>query len=173
MIVTGPREAGKSTFCRHLVELARAAGRSVAGIVCPAVFEDGQKMAIEAETLRSGLRRQLATRRQAGSALPGISTRRWQFDPAVLVWGNQQLRKATPCEVLIVDELGPLEFERGEGWVAGLSALDSGDYRWGVVVIRPELLSVARQRWPAAEVIVVEQVAESDPAAQALARRWF
>jgi hypothetical protein len=50
--------------------------------------------------------------------------------------------------VLIVDELGVREIERRQGWLAGLCAIDAGDYRWGVVIIRPELLSVALQRWP-------------------------
>jgi nucleoside-triphosphatase THEP1 len=28
------------------------------------------------------------------------------------------LKSATPCDLLVVDELGPLEFERREGWPA-------------------------------------------------------
>ncbi len=51
------------------------------------------------------------------------------------------LESATPCDLLIVDELGPLEFERNEGWPAGLAAIDSAAYKVGVVVIRPELLA--------------------------------
>jgi hypothetical protein len=54
-----------------------------------------------------------------------------------------------------------LEFERGEGWQAGLAAIDAGDYRLGVVVIRPELLDQARQRWPAARVIEISGVEQS------------
>jgi nucleoside-triphosphatase THEP1 len=74
----------------------------------------------------------------------------------VIAWGNEVLRAATPCDVLIVDELGTLEFDRGEGWLTGLSAIDAGDYRLGVVVIRPELLAVAQRRWPHAQVIAIE-----------------
>lgn len=157
-IITGPREAGKSTVCRHLIDLAREAGWQVGGLSCPAVFENGQKVAIEAEALQSGLRLQLAQLRQTDQPQTGVSTRRWQFDAEVLAWGNRVLGSATPCDLLVVDELGLLEFERGEGWTAGLTALDSGNYHWGVVVIRPELLAVAQQRWPTARVIVIEPV---------------
>jgi len=160
-------------FCRHLVDLARIAGWQVRGILCPAVFANGQKVAIEAEALPSGSRRQLATRRLAGQPQTGPATRRWQFDPEVVAWGNRILQQAPPCDLLVIDELGPLELERGEGWAAGLTALEGGDYRGAVVVIRPELLAAARHRWPTACVITIEQVSNSRPAAQKLAARLF
>jgi len=53
---------------------------------------------------------------------------------------------------LIVDELGPLEFEREEGWIAGVSAVDSGEYQAALVVIRPSLLMMASQRWKVSRV---------------------
>ena len=37
-------------------------------------------------------------------------------DAEVLAWGTRILQQATPCDLLVVDELGPLKFERGEGW---------------------------------------------------------
>jgi hypothetical protein len=51
-----------------------------------------------------------------------------------------------------VDELGPLEFNRGEGWIAGLAAVDSGNYQSALVVIRPSLLKMAGQRWKISRV---------------------
>lgn len=57
-----------------------------------------------------------------------------------------------PCDLLIVDELGPLEFNRGEGWIAGLTAVDSGSYQSALVVIRPSLLKMAYQRWEVSQV---------------------
>ncbi len=172
-IITGPRGAGKTTFCRHFIDLARQAGRQVDGMVCPAVFENGHKVAIEAEALATGLRLRLATAREPDRPQAGISTRRWFFETEVLAWGNRVLQQATPCEVLIVDELGPLEFERGQGWTGGLKAIDSGEYRWGLVVIRPELLAPARQRWPIAKIISITEPADSRPLATELAHRLF
>lgn len=172
-IITGPREAGKTVFCRHLIEAARTAGWRVGGMLCPAMFENDRKTGIEAEALHTGLRLQLASLRRADQPQSGLVTRRWQFDAEVLTWGNRMLGSATPCDLLVVDELGPLEFERDEGWTAGLAALDGGNYRSGVVVIRPELLDAARHRWPAAEVIIIEQATSSRPAAEQLAARLF
>jgi len=50
--------------------------------------------------------------------------------------------------LLIVDELGPLEFIHAKGWLSGLVALDSFRYRLALVVIRPELMEAAQTRWP-------------------------
>ncbi len=155
IIVTGPREAGKTTFCHRLIDESRRANQRIGGILCPPVFENGKKIAIDAQNLKTGEQRQLATLRTDRSSPRGPLTTRWRFDAAVLAWGNEVLQTATPCDLLIVDELGPLEFEQNTGWVAGLAALDAGQFRHGMVVIRPELLETARRRWPAARVIEI------------------
>ena len=58
---------------------------------------------------------------------------------------NQLLRNG---ELLLIDELGPLEFRGEGGFIAGFAAIDARHYRLAVVVVRPELLDAARQRWP-------------------------
>ena len=172
-IVTGEKGAGKTTFCGHLIERANAAGWQVGGILSAAVFENGQKTGIDTQDLCSGQRRHLATLRQRGQPALGPLTRRWNFDANVVAWANTVLQVATPCDLLVVDELGPLEFERGEGWSAGLTAVDSGAYRVGVVVIRPDLLAEAQRRWPAAGVIDITTNEHARTLVDTLARQLF
>lgn len=156
VIVTGARGSGKSRWCERLVAAATARGRRVAGVLSPAVFEDGHKVAIDLVDLTSGTRRRLAAPRRGEGE--GETTERWRFDPETVAWGNEVLRRTAgePHYVLVVDELGPLEFQRGAGLLAGLEALD--DRRGGVaiVVVRPSLLTHATERWPDALVIDVE-----------------
>lgn len=165
IIVTGDRGAGKTTFCARLIELARSGGRSIGGVLSPAVFVDDQKVAIDVIDLRSNQRRQLAVHNPTANYPLELY---WRFDADALAWGSQVLTASTPCEVLLVDELGVLEFERDQGWVAGLGAIDSGAYRLGVVVIRPELLLQARQRWPGARVLTIEGVDQAKSEADRL-----
>ena len=172
-IVTGERGAGKTTFCRYLVELARGTGWQVAGILSLPVFEHHQKIAIAAQDLRTGQQRWLAVRREVGQPVAGSATPGWRFDPVALAWGNRVLQTACPCDLLIVDELGLLEFERDEGWQAGLSAIDSDNYRWGLVVIRPELLAVSQRRWPIAKVIPITKNVDLHPMANRLAQQLW
>ncbi len=160
IIVTGDRGAGKTTFCTRLIELVRSGGRSIGGVVSPAVIVNGQKIAIDVIDLRSAERRQLAVFNPVANYPHELH---WRFDEAVLTWSNRVLSKSTPCDMLLVNELGVLEFERNQGWVAGLNAVDSGDYQLGVVVIRPALLRAALQRWPQAQVI---EIGDTDRAAR-------
>ena len=161
-LISGGRGAGKTTLCAAVIGRAQAAGWDVAGLLSPAVVTGGRKTAIAALDLRRGERRLLARARAAAAGEQDgespIRTRAWSFDPAVLAWGDRVLQAAVPCDLLVVDELGTLEFERGQGWLSGLAALDSGRYRQALAVIRPELLAAAQARWPAAQLVAVSAV---------------
>ena len=52
-------------------------------------------------------------------------------------------------DLLVIDEIGPLELLHGEGWTAALPLLNSPVYRVGLVVIRPELVETACRQLPA------------------------
>lgn len=155
-LLTAPRGAGKTTFCRALADEAQSAGWDVAGLLSPASFENGIKTGIRAENLRTGESRPLAIA-AAASHLP-LSTfhfplGNWLFDPSIFTWGNQTLETCLPSDLFIVDELGPLELLRGIGWVSALTALRQPTYRVGVIVIRPELVELAREILPVRDII--------------------
>lgn len=152
-LLSGPRQAGKTTLCRRLAEQARGRGWDVAGLLSPAILHAGIRTGIAVEDLRSGETRLLA---EAGPA-PALTLAqgRWRFDPAAVDWGNRVLANSLPCDLLIVDELGPLELERGLGWTAGLSVLRQNGYRRGLVVVRPELVVAARSLLPIRAVLAL------------------
>ena len=150
-IITGARETGKTRFCSHLIEKARSKDLDIAGLLSPPVFVNGVKTAIEVEDLRTGERKILARSRQ--DDLANIQTKRWSFDSEALNWGNDRLAEATPCDLLVVDELGLLEFERGGGWQNGITAIHSSKFQLAVVVIRPELIAKARVTFENAQVM--------------------
>jgi nucleoside-triphosphatase len=150
-IITGPFQVGKTHFCNNLVKVAQARGFKIAGVVCPPVFEEQIKTAITIEDLKTHETKTLATKRTTGSE--GLLTEHWAFDEEVLKWGNHVLAVTEDCDVLLIDELGPLEFNRGQGWQNGLQAIDKGEYKIALVVIRPALVETAIERWPNAKII--------------------
>jgi nucleoside-triphosphatase len=149
-LVTGERGAGKTNFCRAVAERARRAGWQVGGLLSPAVFDGGTKTGITMACLPAG-----------GSGSYPLASRRnqppftrvlgeWYFDPQVLEWGNIVLDglqntqgEKKILDLLVVDEIGPLEILRKEGWTAALPLLNGYHYRVGLVVIRPELVETA------------------------------
>lgn len=171
-LITGYRGSGKTSFCRKMVEAAREAGWKTAGLLSNPIFQDGVRTAIEAEDLLSGETRILATRTHSpDEGTPGV--RQWKFDGAALDWGSGVLASATPCDLLVVDELGPLEFDRGEGWQAGLEAVDSRQYAIAFLVIRAELLGDALARWGEANLIEIDTPEDSAHKAKVLSEQLF
>ena len=156
VLVTGARGTGKSHWCERLVALGRRRGWRVAGVLSPPAMAAERKVGIDLVDLASGARQRLAdVRRGAGE---GATTERWRFSDATVAWGNEVLRRAgeTAPDLLVVDELGPLEFQRGAGLWAGLAAVDDLARGVACVVVRPSLLDAALKRWPDAVVVDVE-----------------
>ncbi len=156
-IVSGPRGIGKTTWCTKVTEKAQSAGLSVAGILCPGEFEHGKKTAIHLTDISTREQRQLG--KHVAYCKDGIRVGNWLIDERAIAWGNQILSDAIGKELLIIDELGILEFERSGGFQEGMRILDNGCYKLALVVIRPELIEVALARWPGAEIIYIGEKA--------------
>lgn len=151
ILVTGLSGSGKTSWCTQIIKEAAALGHSVEGILSPGIFDSERKSGIEVVDLASGERKRLARLREEGRG--EISTPRWVFDPDALDWANQRLQNSAGSDLLIIDELGPLEFLRNKGLLAGLERLDQGQFQIACVVVRSSLLPKALQRWPSAHVV--------------------
>jgi len=142
VILTGPPGSGKTTTCCQLADRARRHGLDCAGLVCPARFEGPRKVGIDVLDLRTGERRLLA---EADDLPVALRTSGYRFDASALAWGAAVLAAACPCDLLIVDEIGPLELERGQGWVNALDVLRADSFRFAAVVVRPHLVNAFEQ----------------------------
>ncbi len=141
VVLSGASGCGKTTLCAGVAAAAGARGLAVAGLLTLPSRVDGGQAGLEVEDLASGERRPLAQARARPGPGARLATEGWRFDPEGLAWGTRALERACPCDVLVVDELGPLELVRNRGWTAGLDVLRAGCYRLALVVVRPSLLS--------------------------------
>lgn len=163
LLVTGSSGTGKTSWCQSVVNFAREESWSIAGLMSPPVMSDGHKVGIDLYDLQSDRRRRLATRTDsilAGrEAMPpgGVTVGDWSFDPRTLRWGNDILANVTSPDLLIVDELGPLEFRQQQGLQAAMRLIDDWRCNLTCVVIRPSLIGAARMRWPWSHILVVGQ----------------
>jgi hypothetical protein len=128
-------------------------GIDCSGIISPAIFDGQVKIGIACQDIRSNETKFLARLRNPEDA--GVTTKRWSFDPAVMHWTDDQLVKAVPCDLLIIDELGPLESEQDLGWRSGIHALESNLYHTALVIIRPSLLEIATHRFKPVQIIKI------------------
>jgi nucleoside-triphosphatase len=143
VLITGESGCGKTTLCAHVVAALKARGLDVAGVLTLPRFSDGKKIGMDVEDVRTGERGALADHCVFGAGTANLA---WKFDDAGLARGAQILREATPCDVLVIDELGPLELLRNTGWIHALDLLRACHYRLALVVVRPSLLVSLQMR---------------------------
>lgn len=160
ILVTGKSGAGKSTWCRTLVERALAVGITPSGLLSPAVFESGEKIAIDLIDLSQTTRKRMAIRPERQPAgFHSKGSLNWMFNDQVLAWGNQVLQHLDKPDLLILDELGPLELLENDGLTVALKLVDDRQYRLACVVVRPSLLATALERWPWGTVLDISTFA--------------
>ncbi len=161
ILLTGELQSGKTNLCLEIYQLVRNARFRVGGVISPAVFEGEKKIAIDAIDLKSGTRKRLAELRD--SYQTDLETQRWSFYPEIIDWGNKMIAESVPCDLLIIDELGPLEFQRAEGWVNGFAVIEHGNYSTALIVVRPSLIDQAVRKWQVSRIIDLDQTIP-DPA---------
>ena len=138
VVVTGWRNVGKTNYCKQAVSVYRTAGLSVAGLLSLGRFDGKQKTGFFAFDIASGESRLVAS--SIPGEISGIQLGTWTFDTQVFAWENCCLQQVDGADVLVLDELGPLEFERQIGWMISFELLRKKNYRLALVVIRPEFL---------------------------------
>ena len=153
VLLTGERGVGKTHLCQQLVVQARKSGYSCAGVLSPAIISEGEKVGIDLVDAATGEKRLLAEADHAGGE---VRWGKYRFVRATLEWGAEVLRGSTPCDLLVVDELGPLELKLGQGLVAALDVLDEGAFSLALVVVRLELVDSMRERLRPAETSILE-----------------
>ncbi len=149
VLLTGERQVGKTTVCKRVTELTRGLGYDPAGVLTPVLLdEDGFPVARYALMVSDGGQQLLA---RADGDLGGPSTGRYSFDTDVLSWMVDRLRRAIAqgCDLLIVDEIGPLELKQGRGLAPILPDLSTERLPPLLLVVRPGLLGQLQERLPA------------------------
>lgn len=153
-IVTGWRGSGKTMFCQSILNVLKSENRDVAGIISTGSFVNGVKQSIGAIDLRTGNTEPLANLTQQDPSDYNFGG--WYFNQKTLDWGNTVFQSSVPCQLLMVDELGPLELVLGQGWVKALDVIQSNRYDLAMIVIRPELLDMAKNLFLPSAIIQLE-----------------
>lgn len=148
--ICGDRGWGKTRFCQSLLGTAQQQNIPAFGFYCPARFEDGEKVGIDLRLVPTDETYPL------GDLLPTgehFRVGRWSMYPEAFEKAKAHLLTYKAQPLVVLDEIGPLEVEDGEGWVQALDLLSLETVRTGVVAFRPSLKDKMISLFPAMEVI--------------------
>jgi nucleoside-triphosphatase THEP1 len=137
VVATGRPESGKTTAVQRLVNTLRSRGYSVRGILQPGRFEDGSKTGFAIHDLDTGEETDLAGLVERGEGDHGT---RFRFAADGFALAERALAKVQRGDILVVDELGPLEL-RGQGHSRAVQrALQVPGLAGVVLVVRSQLV---------------------------------
>jgi len=158
LVLTGEPGSGKSTRCRQVARAAREAALVVHGVVGTDETAAG---GVERwlEDLRSGERILLG--RMATPEAIAAGAPRWALDDAALERCDAILRAACPADLLVIDEVGPIELLQQRGAATGVRHALTGPYDVALVVVRPSLVPRFLELFPELSAEVVEVLDDS------------
>ncbi len=145
-LLTGSIGIGKTTLCQHLAALLRERGLKPAGILAPSLIDaQGRKRGIRLLRVETGEERVVA---RTDEDLRGPRTDRYAFNADVMAWGLSCLREALAgdCDLVFIDEIGPLELLRDEGLAPVLEDLQELDQPHVLIVVRDALVEMLTER---------------------------
>jgi nucleoside-triphosphatase len=152
-ILAGDTGSGKTTLARQVVEGLRARGASVGGILAPGLLENGRRTGFDLVNLATGESARLA-RERAVETGRHVQWSRFSFSPEGLALGQRALgRGARAADVVLVDEVGPLELAGG-GWADALDELVRDRAQPVLLVVRSSIVDEVARRWGSADAVV-------------------
>ena len=153
ILLSGDRRVGKSTACQKLIQMACRRGKSVGGFLSIALFDaQGEKEGIKLMDPRTGSEQLLASLQ---NQLSGPQIGAYHMSADALQWGANLALDALKngMDLVLIDEIGPLELLRGEGFAEILPALYTVTDTNCLIVVRPELVNEFERRLGAAHVV--------------------
>jgi nucleoside-triphosphatase THEP1 len=151
ILISGERRVGKTTLLLHV--RAAAVRLRLGGFLSVARFEGDEKTGIDLMNAATGEIMPLAVVESNGTPMNAderglrkeARTGHYRFNPAALAAGLRYATAGQGADVFFVDELGPLELLRGEGWADVIPMIRAREFGAALVVVRPELIEVARE----------------------------
>jgi nucleoside-triphosphatase len=163
VVLTGPRDGGKTATASAAVEHLRREGVPVAGFLQLGDFVEGQKVGFRLRDVTTGEEAALAVRSQDDGGDFGTP---FSFSEDGFRLGSTALSRACAGAVIVIDELGPVEL-RGEGHMKAVrKVLLEPGIRAAITVVRRALVPALLAELEASDALVVDIETEGENAVQ-------
>ena len=171
--LTGAPDAGKTLVCQRVVEAARHRGLRVSGLITEARrLSSGQPSCRPSSTCAPVSGGELADYVGVDEGEPdlgrGVAGRfSWTFVSESVRWGRHELDRCLTgsTDLLVIDQLGPLELVAGSGRVNAVRVLQEARYGLALVVVNRLVIAQLRRRLGGNVVEVEAELRRCGPAA--------
>ena len=129
ILLSGDRGSGKTTACGRLAEELVARGFRAAGVLCPSIRDDsGVPLEINVKNIADGTVRLFAARGcDLGGPFWPPGGGGFGFSAAAIAWALGVVRAGMNegADLVVIDEIGPLELTAGQGFLPAIDYLRS------------------------------------------------
>jgi len=162
-LLKGAVQGGKTSFLSSITELFQKEGIAVGGFLSPGSITEGKRSGFELRQIGTGIQVSMAGLKEKEH---WFKYRRFWFNPMAFaqgeMWMEESLKRKD--EVLIIDEVGPMELE-GRGWAGLLDRLVRNTDTLQLWSVREQLVSQVMERWYVGSTQVIDTDIESPSSA--------
>ena len=154
IILTGERGSGKTTLLNKLVDECRERSHIVGGILSPVVKRDSVRIGYDVVDVQTGNRTALCRGDVASS---GLRIGDLNFLEEGIRFGTDAIHasSSTNCELIIIDEIGPLELD-GKVWAQAIDRMMNMSPCPVLFVVREYLIDKVRSHWSFVPSIILK-----------------
>jgi molybdopterin-guanine dinucleotide biosynthesis protein A len=155
LLVVGEPGSGKTSWCREHIDQRRKSGSTVGGILSPAIVKQGQRVGSNAIDLLTGEEVAFARLSHYRSFKGAEKVGNYTISRNGIIFACDAIKRAveSKCDLVVVDEVGPLELA-GKGLMPAVElALSSpGNV---LIVVRSSLREALQKHFYACEFTVI------------------
>jgi molybdopterin-guanine dinucleotide biosynthesis protein A len=161
LLVVGEPGSGKTSWCREYIDGWRESGSSVGGILSPAIEKQGQRVGSNALNLLTGQEIPFARRSRYRSFKGREKIGDYTISRDGISFACGAIRSAVEsrCDLVVIDEVGPLEL-CGKGLMPAVELALASAVNV-LIVVRSSLKEALQRRFPEYEFVVLAELTQS------------
>jgi nucleoside-triphosphatase THEP1 len=149
IIISGNIQQGKTTFVRKVINRLKRQNINIGGIMSNVEYEGDKRVGYTLENLKSGDKIQLCN---IAENKEWRKQGKFYFNPDAVVQGNKILAfENTNPDLIIIDEIGPLEIKTG-GWAPAIQKIAEEAKAPMLWVVRDSLVNKISRKWPVGKI---------------------
>jgi molybdopterin-guanine dinucleotide biosynthesis protein A len=161
LLVVGESGSGKTSWCREYIKRRRESGSSVGGILSPSIEKQGQRVGSNALDLLTGQEVPFAWLSGYRSFKRGEVVGDYTISRNGIIFACDSIKRAVEsrCDLVVIDEVGPLEL-RGKGLMPAVKLALASAVN-ALIVVRSSLKETLQRQFPEYEFVVVADLMQS------------